>query len=41
MNKTPLFEKHVALGATMGDFGGWNMPLWYKTGQIAEHKATR
>ncbi|MGI6394977.1 MAG: glycine cleavage system aminomethyltransferase GcvT [bacterium] len=41
MNQTPLFEKHVALGATMGDFGGWNMPLWYKTGQIAEHKATR
>ncbi len=41
MNKTPLFEKHVALNATMGDFGGWNMPLWYKTGQIAEHKATR
>ena len=41
MNKTPLFDKHVALGATMGDFGGWNMPLWYKTGQKAEHIATR
>jgi len=41
MNKTPLFGKHVALGATMGDFGGWNMPLWYKTGQKAEHIATR
>lgn len=41
MSKTPLFERHVALGATMGDFGGWNMPLWYKTGQITEHKATR
>lgn len=41
MKKTPLFDKHVALGATMGDFGGWNMPLWYKTGQKAEHIATR
>jgi len=41
MNKTPLFDKHVALGATMGDFGGWNMPLWYKTGQKVEHIATR
>ena len=41
MNKTPLFERHVAMGATMAEFGGWDMPLWYKTGQTAEHKATR
>jgi len=41
MQKTPLFEKHVAMGATMAEFGGWDMPLWYKTGQTAEHKATR
>jgi aminomethyltransferase len=41
MKQTPLYDIHLSLGATMGDFGGWNMPLWYKTGQIAEHKATR
>ena len=41
MKQTPLHDIHVSLGATMGDFGGWNMPLWYKSGQIAEHKATR
>lgn len=39
--KTPLFDSHRELGATMGDFGGWNMPLWYKTGQLKEHVATR
>ncbi len=41
MKRTPLFERHVALGATVGDFGGWEMPLWYPTGQIEEHKVTR
>ncbi len=41
MHKTPLFETHRALGATMGEFGGWNMPLWYPTGQIKEHVAVR
>lgn len=41
MKKTPLFDVHEKLGATIGDFGGWSMPLWYKTGQIKEHEATR
>jgi len=41
MKKTPLFEIHQKLGATIGDFGGWSMPLWYQTGQIKEHVATR
>ncbi len=41
MNKTPLFDTHRDLGATIGDFGGWSMPLWYKTGQLKEHIATR
>lgn len=41
MKKTPLYEAHIKLGATVGEFGGWEMPLWYKTGQIAEHNATR
>ena len=41
MRRTPLFEQHIALGATVGDFGGWEMPLWYSTGQIGEHEVTR
>jgi len=41
MHKTPLFEIHRRLGATMGEFGGWDMPLWYPTGQIKEHLAVR
>jgi len=40
MKKTPLYERHVALGATMTDFGGWTMPVQY-TGIIEEHKRTR
>lgn len=40
MKKTPLYERHLALGATMTDFGGWNMPVQY-TGIIEEHKKTR
>ena len=39
--KTVLHEKHVALGATMVDFGGWHMPLQYRTGIVEEHLATR
>lgn len=41
LQKTVLHEKHVALGATMVDFGGWHMPLQYKTGIVEEHLATR
>lgn len=39
--KTPLFDEHVKLGGKMVDFAGWNMVLWYPTGQSAEHHATR
>ena len=38
--KTPLFEKHEALGAKMADFGGWDMPIHYGS-QIEEHHAVR
>jgi aminomethyltransferase len=31
----------VALGARIIDFGGWDMPVQYKTGIIKEHKAVR
>ncbi len=39
--KTVLHERHVAQGATMVDFGGWHMPLQYRTGIVEEHLATR
>jgi aminomethyltransferase len=38
--KTPLHERHRALGARMVDFGGWDMPLNYGS-QIDEHHAVR
>ena len=38
--KTPLYEEHVALGARMVDFAGWQMPVQY-AGIIEEHKAVR
>jgi len=40
LKKTPVFEWHLASGARMVDFSGWQMPLQY-TGIIEEHKATR
>jgi aminomethyltransferase len=39
--KTVLNEKHRSLGATMIDFNGWDMPLYYPTGIVEEHLATR
>jgi aminomethyltransferase len=41
LRKTVLHEKHVSLGAAMVDFGGWHMPLQYRTGIVEEHLATR
>ena len=38
--QTPLFETHVALGAKIVDFGGWDMPLSYGS-QLEEHHAVR
>lgn len=38
--KTPLYTNHVALGAKMVDFHGWEMPLHYGS-QINEHHAVR
>ncbi len=39
--KTPLFDLHVSLGARMVPFAGYEMPVQYKPGIIAEHKHTR
>ena len=38
--KTPLYEQHVAAGARIVDFGGWDMPLHYGS-QKEEHHAVR
>ncbi|MCB1842675.1 MAG: glycine cleavage system aminomethyltransferase GcvT, partial [Halioglobus sp.] len=38
--RTPLYEKHIDLGARIVDFGGWDMPLHYGS-QIEEHHAVR
>ena len=38
--RTPLYELHVASGARMVDFGGWDMPVAYGS-QIEEHHAVR
>jgi aminomethyltransferase len=39
-NRTPLYDTHVASGAKIVDFGGWDMPLNYGS-QIEEHHAVR
>jgi aminomethyltransferase len=36
-----LYDRHVELGAKMVPFGGWEMPLAYATGTVAEHLACR
>lgn len=40
LQRTPLFESHVASGAKMVDFGGWEMPVHYGS-QLNEHHAVR
>lgn len=39
--RTQLYETHVAAGATMVEFGGWDMPVQYPSGIVAEHLYTR
>ena len=39
--KTPLYERHEAMGGNIVPFGGFLLPVQYKTGIIAEHKAVR
>jgi aminomethyltransferase len=41
LRQTPLHALHVALGARMVPFAGYEMPVQYKTGIIAEHLHTR
>ena len=42
MKSSPLESRHIALGAKLADFGGWQMPIEYPAGGvIAEHTAVR
>ncbi len=41
LRRTPLHAAHLAAGARLIDFGGWDMPVQYKAGTIKEHKAVR
>ena len=39
--RSPLHDRHVALGAKFAEFGGWLMPLEYPGGVLAEHRGVR
>ena len=41
LKRTQLYDIHVAAGAELVDFGGWEMPIQYPSGLIAEHLYTR
>ncbi len=42
LRSSPLDARHRALGAKMGDFGGWSMPIEYPGGGVVrEHTAVR
>ena len=42
LKTSPLHDRHVALGAKMADFGGWQMPIEYPGGGVVrEHTAVR
>lgn len=40
LHRSPLHDRHVALGARMAAFAGWEMPLQY-SGVVEEHAAVR
>jgi aminomethyltransferase len=41
LKRTPLHDIHIALGAKMVPFAGYEMPVQYPTGITTEHKAVR
>jgi aminomethyltransferase len=41
LRRSPLDAAHRALGAKLVPFGGWDMPLAYADGTLAEHRACR
>jgi aminomethyltransferase len=41
LHRSPLDAAHRELGGKMTPFGGWDMPLQYPSGTLAEHRACR
>jgi aminomethyltransferase len=41
LRQSPLDSEHRSLGASMVEFGGWEMPIAYPSGTIEEHLACR
>jgi len=41
LKRTPFYDRHVALGAKIVPFAGYEMPVQYKDGITVEHKAVR
>ena len=41
LQRTPLYETHVAMGGRMVEFAGYELPVQYPTGPTAEHHAVR
>jgi glycine cleavage system aminomethyltransferase T len=41
LKRTAFYDRHVAAGAKMVEFGGWEMPIQYGGGIVTEHLATR
>jgi aminomethyltransferase len=39
--KSPLHDRHEALGAKFAEFGGWSMPVEYPSGVVKEHTTVR
>jgi aminomethyltransferase len=39
--RSPLHDRHAALGAKFAEFGGWSMPLEFSSGVVREHTAVR
>lgn len=41
LKRTPIHDEHIAAGAKMVPFAGFEMPVQYKTGILAEHNSVR
>ena len=41
LQRTPLFAAHQKLGGKLVPFAGWEMPVQYPAGLLAEHEAVR
>ncbi len=41
LQRTVFYDQHVALGAKIVEFAGWQMPIFYPTGIVEEHLLTR